>query len=634
MLVPIASSAGIKRVPVVPRLVGAPASGQIVSTVSVDPQFVQLTGGSDALDGIESIETFDVDIAGATRAISRTVAMRVPANTSLASGEPAVATVLVQIRPMRAFVDLSGLAAGEHSNVPVIVERNRAGLARLALTSDPALFSFRLEQEIARTVPLTVEVIGNVPFSFAKGEPRLTQDGRPVDSVLIRGPQSRVDRVGLARVVADIDRLTGNYSSSRPVEILSQDGQEVAGVTAEPASIDVLVPIASSAGIKRVPVVPRLVGAPASGQIVSAVSVDPQFVQLTGGSDALDWIESIETFDVDITGATRTISRTVAMRVPANTSLASGEPAAATVLVQIRRLSGRSRSRCRCRFQVTDTPDGLLVSLSPNSIQIKLEGNAAALGAFDPAVAPGHSERAHAWRGHLRNHASFQLPEGVRLAEPAAKSHCDTPPAAHTAANCDSYYRDAGGNTGRDTAGGSALNAGDHQPLRQLATRQPRAQRQRRGSNISLGRRRTTKDESMIMASSFVVCASAYADLHFSRRSAKLQAADTPAIVTSRQGAAMALTIAEVEHVAHLARLRLSAEELEKMRTDLSAILDHIDLLKEVDVSDVAPTAQVTDLFNVMREDAVRPSLPREDVLANAPDQRDGMFRVKAIFEE
>jgi aspartyl-tRNA(Asn)/glutamyl-tRNA(Gln) amidotransferase subunit C len=57
-------------------------------------------------------------------------------------------------------------------------------------------------------------------------------------------------------------------------------------------------------------------------------------------------------------------------------------------------------------------------------------------------------------------------------------------------------------------------------------------------------------------------------------------------------------------------------------------------MLKEVDVSDIAPTAQVTELFNIMREDAVRPSLPREDVLKNAPDQRDGMFRVKAIFEE
>jgi aspartyl-tRNA(Asn)/glutamyl-tRNA(Gln) amidotransferase subunit C len=96
----------------------------------------------------------------------------------------------------------------------------------------------------------------------------------------------------------------------------------------------------------------------------------------------------------------------------------------------------------------------------------------------------------------------------------------------------------------------------------------------------------------------------------------------------------MALTIEEVEHVAHLARLRLSAEELEKMRTDLSNIHGYIDMLKEVDVSDVAPTAQVTDLFNIMREDEIRPSLPREDILANAPDQRDGMFRVKAIFEE
>ena len=94
----------------------------------------------------------------------------------------------------------------------------------------------------------------------------------------------------------------------------------------------------------------------------------------------------------------------------------------------------------------------------------------------------------------------------------------------------------------------------------------------------------------------------------------------------------MALTIAEVEHVAHLARLRLSADELEKLQHELSHILDYIDMLKEVDVSSIAPTAQVTDLANVMREDEVRPSLPREAVLANAPDQRDGMFRVKDIF--
>ena len=94
----------------------------------------------------------------------------------------------------------------------------------------------------------------------------------------------------------------------------------------------------------------------------------------------------------------------------------------------------------------------------------------------------------------------------------------------------------------------------------------------------------------------------------------------------------MALTIEEVKHVAHLARLRLSEEELDKLQIDLSHILAYIDILKEVDVSDVPATAQVTDLVNVLRDDEVRQSLPREDVLANAPDQRDGMFRVKDIF--
>jgi aspartyl-tRNA(Asn)/glutamyl-tRNA(Gln) amidotransferase subunit C len=86
--------------------------------------------------------------------------------------------------------------------------------------------------------------------------------------------------------------------------------------------------------------------------------------------------------------------------------------------------------------------------------------------------------------------------------------------------------------------------------------------------------------------------------------------------------------------VARLARLRLSPAELEKMRDQLSNILDHFQMLQQIDVSTVPPTAQVTDLVNVLREDEIRPSLPREQALANAPEQQDGMFRVRAIFEE
>jgi aspartyl-tRNA(Asn)/glutamyl-tRNA(Gln) amidotransferase subunit C len=96
----------------------------------------------------------------------------------------------------------------------------------------------------------------------------------------------------------------------------------------------------------------------------------------------------------------------------------------------------------------------------------------------------------------------------------------------------------------------------------------------------------------------------------------------------------MALSPQEVAHVARLARLSLSADELELMRSQLSDILSQIAMLQEVDVSGVPPTAQVTELTTVMRPDVVTEQLTPESALANAPDQRDGMFRVKGVFEE
>ena len=90
----------------------------------------------------------------------------------------------------------------------------------------------------------------------------------------------------------------------------------------------------------------------------------------------------------------------------------------------------------------------------------------------------------------------------------------------------------------------------------------------------------------------------------------------------------------EVEHVARLARLALSAAEKARMRTELSAILAHIDTLKEVDVEGVEPTSHAVPLVNVMREDEVRECLPPADALANAPDRAGEFFRVPRIIED
>ncbi len=84
----------------------------------------------------------------------------------------------------------------------------------------------------------------------------------------------------------------------------------------------------------------------------------------------------------------------------------------------------------------------------------------------------------------------------------------------------------------------------------------------------------------------------------------------------------------EVDHVALLARLELSDAESERMAVELSKVLDHIDKIRELDLADVEPMAHVIDVVNVLRPDEPEPSLPREVVLAAAPEATDAGFVV------
>jgi len=95
----------------------------------------------------------------------------------------------------------------------------------------------------------------------------------------------------------------------------------------------------------------------------------------------------------------------------------------------------------------------------------------------------------------------------------------------------------------------------------------------------------------------------------------------------------MAATEIDVKYVAHLARLSLSPEEEASIGTQLGSILGYIEKLKEVDVSGVEPTAHAFPLVNVTRADDLRPSLPHEDAMRNAPAQANGLFRVPKIVE-
>jgi len=96
----------------------------------------------------------------------------------------------------------------------------------------------------------------------------------------------------------------------------------------------------------------------------------------------------------------------------------------------------------------------------------------------------------------------------------------------------------------------------------------------------------------------------------------------------------MSLSKEDVAKIAHLARLELTEVQLEQYREQLSAILDYADMLNELDLDGVPPTAHAVVQQNVMRQDEVVPGLSLEDVLYNAPKQANNQFLIQSVLDE
>ena len=95
----------------------------------------------------------------------------------------------------------------------------------------------------------------------------------------------------------------------------------------------------------------------------------------------------------------------------------------------------------------------------------------------------------------------------------------------------------------------------------------------------------------------------------------------------------MKLSRKEVQHIALLARLGLSEAEIEKFRIQLSDILENFEILKQLDTTDIPPTAQSIALQNVLRADEPKASYPAEAILSNAPQREGDSFKVRAVLE-
>lgn len=95
----------------------------------------------------------------------------------------------------------------------------------------------------------------------------------------------------------------------------------------------------------------------------------------------------------------------------------------------------------------------------------------------------------------------------------------------------------------------------------------------------------------------------------------------------------MALSAKQLAHLSKLARVKLTDKDTAAFQKQLTEILDYMEKLKELKTDKVKPTAQTTGLFNIMRKDNIDESLPRKEALRNAPEQSEGFFKVKSVFD-
>lgn len=104
--------------------------------------------------------------------------------------------------------------------------------------------------------------------------------------------------------------------------------------------------------------------------------------------------------------------------------------------------------------------------------------------------------------------------------------------------------------------------------------------------------------------------------------------------MTTEETSTARLTPTEVAHVARLARLELTTEELDRYASQLSQVLEHVETIRRLDIADVPPTSHALPVVDVLRADEVRPCLTQAAVLAGAPQAEEGRFRVPRILGE
>lgn len=340
-------------------------------------------------------------------------AVSVPEGLTLAAPLPDV-TVRVEapedvfsnlaVEDFRATINLAGAAVGV-TDVEVRVQVLSEADAKVVQV-EPATLSVELKPVVSQLVPVVADVVGSPPIGYEAQPPVISPE-----QVLVSGPEDLVKLVKSAVATVNLSGAVGGVRQSYSLVARDDRGFIVAGVSLEPSSAAVEIIVEQKQFERLVAVSPSLRGSPAAGYNVTAVEVDPPSVTLLGPVDILNATSVVLTDDVDVSGATSDLFRTVALRLPTSVSV-SGD---ATVSVRVRISAGQGEAT----FGVAPTVFGLgadlrVVSTTP-LVEVLLQGELPLLRSVIPDQVTVTVDLAGLKAGTHELEPKIEAPQGLQV---------------------------------------------------------------------------------------------------------------------------------------------------------------------------------------------------------------------------
>ncbi|GAB4569701.1 MAG: hypothetical protein Kow0077_02660 [Anaerolineae bacterium] len=283
----------------------------------------------------------------------------------------------LQASDIQIVADLRGRLPGTHT---VDLDIQFATVNRIIVEDyQPRQITVVLDQAAERLVPVQADIRSGPPTGFEIASITFSEQ-----ETRVTGPASQVDRVAAAEVRLVLNNERNPFTRNYRLFALDAEGRSVPDVTLIPETVDVTVDIQPREDFREVFVTPNIIGEPAAGYVIYSITYEPQTILVSGRPSALEQITgTIQTAPIDLTGQTRSFSRTVSVELPPGVFLATEQ--SVTVTVEIDTLTASRRfERLPVQVQGLNPASNLQATITPAEVTMLITGPQPILDTLTP----------------------------------------------------------------------------------------------------------------------------------------------------------------------------------------------------------------------------------------------------------